>query len=124
MKKFSIFLMVAVVGFFQYCSSSKKTSTNTSTTTTTPVPTHASLTYMTNIQSTLIANCSPCHFPPRGNKTALDTYASAKENIGDIISRIKMNPEERGFMPFKHSKLSDSVINVFVQWKADGLMEK
>ena len=123
MKKLSIFLMIGMVCFFQYCSSPKKTATNTSTTTTT-TPTHVSLTYVPNIQPTLLANCSPCHFPPRGNKTALDTYAAAKENIGDIISRIRMNPDERGFMPFKHSKLSDSVINIFVKWQADGLLEK
>jgi len=27
-------------------------------------------------------------------------------------------------MPFKHPKLSDSTINVFAEWKKDGLLEK
>ena len=78
MKKLSIFLLIGLVGFFQYCSSSKKTASTTTTTTTTTTPTHTSFSYVSNIQPTILANCSPCHIPPKGFKTALDTYAAAK----------------------------------------------
>jgi len=115
MKKIPVLLLIATVSFFQYCASSKKNTT---------APVHVSLTYAANVQSTVQANCSPCHMPPKGSKKPLDTYAAVKDNIGDIITRIKLNPGERGFMPFKHEKLSDSVINIFVQWNTDGLLEK
>ena len=113
MKKIIFFLVICAISF-QFCTSTKKVSANTP----------AGLTYVTNIQPTIVAYCSPCHIPPKGFKKALDTYDAAKTNIDDIISRIKLNPGERGFMPFKHDKLSDSIINVFVQWKSNGLVEK
>ena len=84
----------------------------------------AKVTYAGSIQTLLVNNCSPCHFPPRGNKKPLDTYAAASANIDDVIKRISLNPTDRGFMPFKHSKLPDSTIQAFVQWKKDGLLEK
>jgi len=114
MKKVTIFLMIGMAVFFQYCSSTKKS-------TEAPKP---ALIYINNIQPTILANCTPCHIPPRGNKLSLDTYAAARANIDDMITRINLTPDTRGFMPFKHDKLSDSVINIFVKWKADGLLEK
>ncbi len=44
-------------------------------------------------------------------------------DIDAILDRINKNPEDRGFMPFKHPKLPDSTINVFVNWKKNGLRE-
>jgi len=91
--------------------------------TTVPAP---KTTYETGLQAVVMANCSPCHIPANGGrKRAYDNYANVKADIDDIIRRIEMNPTDRGFMPFrKAEKLSDSVINVFKQWKADGLLEK
>ena len=123
MRKLSILLFIGLISFFQYCASSKKNA-STATTSSTPAPKAPSVTYVSNIQSTIMASCSPCHIPPRGNKLALDTYDAAKSNIDDVIKRIKMNPGERGFMPFRHDKLSDSVIHIFEQWKAAGTPEK
>jgi len=118
MRKIPVLLFIVLISFFQYCASSKKTAT-----TITPPP-RSLFTYVTNIQPTIAASCSPCHIPPQGFKRSLNTYDAAKANIDDMIRRIKLNPVERGFMPFKHEKLSDSVINIFVQWKTDGLLEK
>lgn len=115
MKKINTILALCTIVFFQYCTSSKKTSSATN-----PVR----VTYVADVQPTILANCSPCHIPPKGFKKALDTYDAAKANINDIIARINMNPGEKGFMPFKHSKLSDSLINIFVKWNAAGLPEK
>jgi hypothetical protein len=72
-----------------------------------------------------MSKCAPCHIPPGGNKTPFNTYASVKANIDEIIKRIELNPTDRGFMPFKKTeKLDSATINVFKQWKADGMIEK
>jgi hypothetical protein len=98
------------------CSSTKKVAT---------VPAPKS-NYETNVQTVIMANCTPCHIPANGGrKRAYDNYANVKADIDEIIRRIDLNPADRGFMPFrKTEKLSDSVINVFKQWKTDGLIEK
>ncbi len=105
-------LMLFGTLFLTYCSSTKKASA--------PI---AALTYYdTDVKSLIEAKCSPCHIPAKGgNKEALDTYESAKDHIDIMLTRIQLSPGEKGFMPFKHSKLSDSAINVFKQWKTDGL---
>lgn len=84
------------------------------------------MTYETNLQAVIMEKCTPCHIPSKGgNKKAYDTYASVKTDIDEIIRRIELNPTDKGFMPFKKTaKLSDSTINLFKQWRADGVIEK
>ncbi len=82
------------------------------------------ITYIADVQPLIVGNCSPCHIPPKGNKRAFDNYDSVKVNIDEMIARIEKQPDEKGFMPFKHPKLPDSTIMVFVNWKNDGLPEK
>jgi len=85
----------------------------------------AKLTYETNMTAVVTTNCSPCHIPSKGgNKKPYDNFANVKSDIDEIIRRIELNPTDRGFMPFKHPKLSDSTIMVFKKWKEDGLLEK
>ncbi len=116
-KSFAFFILLAVSVLFAYCSHSKK-----ATATVTEVP---KLTYQANIQPIILGSCAPCHIPSQnGSKKAYDNYANTSADADDIIMRIQLNPGDRGFMPFKHPKLSDSTINVFKQWKADGLLEK
>lgn len=112
MKKILLILLLVVGVLFQFCSSAKKAQA--------AVP---KVTYTANVQPLITNNCSPCHIPPKGNKLALNTYEAAKANVEDMLVRMQKNPDEKGFMPFKHPKLSDSTINAFVQWKADGLQE-
>jgi hypothetical protein len=82
------------------------------------------LTYSNNVSAMITTHCTPCHIPAKGgNKKAYDNYANVKTDIDEIIRRINLNPGDRGFMPFKHPKLSDSVIAVFTKWKADGMIE-
>lgn len=114
MKKTVLILLVVVASLAQFCSGPKNAQVA-------PVP---KITYAANVQPVITAQCSPCHIPPKGNKEALHTYETAKANIDESIVRINKNPEEKGFMPFKHPKLPDSTIQVFVKWKADGLLEK
>lgn len=110
MKKLLFPLLIASAVVFQYCSSTKNAQQS--------MP---RLTYANHIQSIISTSCAPCHIPPQGRMKALNTYESAKANIDDIIARIQKNPDEKGFMPFKHPKLPDSTIQKFVQWKADGM---
>lgn len=79
------------------------------------------LTYTADIQPLVADKCSPCHFPDKGRVAPLNTYEKVKGNIDEILRRIQLNPGDKGFMPFKHPKLSDSTINIFKQWKDDGL---
>ena len=112
--------IVAIVIIFANCSGTKKT---TSTTSETKVVAPKS-TYAANVQTAITTNCSPCHISGKGNKKPYDNFANVKADIDEIIRRIELNPTDRGFMPFrKAAKLSDSTINVFKQWKTDGLLE-
>src|SRR5205085_7471359 len=77
------------------------------------------LTYEHDLQPVIAANCSPCHIPAKGgNKKPFDTYENARANIDSMIARIELHPGQRGFMPFKRARLSDSTINLFKQWRA------
>ena len=114
MKKTVIIMLVLTGGIFQFCSTTKKAQ----------APVVARVNYTADVQPLITQHCSPCHIPPKGNKEALNTYEAAKKNIDESIKRIQLNPGDKGFMPFKHPKLSDSTINVFVKWKEDGLLEK
>ncbi len=83
------------------------------------------LTYESNLKEVISQNCTPCHIPSKGgNKKAYDNYTNVSSDIDEMIRRISLNPGERGFMPFKHPKLSDSTIALFTEWKASGLIEK
>ena len=113
MKKLLVVLALIAPMALQFCSSSKKSKSKSAM----EAP---KVTYEGNIQSLIVANCSPCHIPPKGFKKALDTYDNAKATIDDIITRIQEQPEDKGFMPFKHPRLADSTIMVFVNWKKDG----
>lgn len=117
MKKISLLALI-VTGIFvlSNCNSAKKVTASAP----------AKLTYEGNLMTVIADNCSPCHIPAKGGKKkAYDTYASVKTDIDEIIRRIELNPSDKGFMPFKKTvRLSDSTINVFKQWKQDGLLEK
>ena len=117
MKKISVFASVVLAAFvFSYCSSSKKAA----------VLPPAKITYQANIVPIIQASCTPCHVPDKGgNKKPLNTYNAMVTQYDEAVRRIQLNPSDRGFMPNrKPNKLSDSTINVFKQWKTDGMLEK
>ena len=116
MKKYFIVIAAFIIAIvFFNCSGSKKAVASN------PVP---KSTYESNLATVVMANCSPCHIAGKGNKKPYDNYVNVKSDIDEIIRRIELNPTDKGFMPFKHGKLSDSTITVFKQWRTDGLLEK
>jgi uncharacterized membrane protein len=105
--------IVTAILVFSNCSASRKAAAEPKTT------------YLTDIQTLVSEKCTPCHIPSKGgNKKAYDNYVNLQTDIDEILRRIQLNPGEKGFMPFKKPKLSDSTIAVFKEWKADGLLEK
>lgn len=82
------------------------------------------LSYAADVAPIMTTKCTPCHIPDKGGRMeALNSYTAVKGHIDDIIRRIELNPGEKGYMPMKKPKLSDSTINVFRQWKAEGMAE-
>jgi hypothetical protein len=115
MKKYLVFTVIICVAvlLFSNCHSSKKSMANTTT---------PKFTYASDVKAVVAAHCSPCHIPEKGgNKTALDSYDNLKMHIDEVIRRIELNPTDRGFMPFRKAKLSDSTIAVFKQWRDEGM---
>ena len=113
MKKILLLGTIATaVIIFSNCSASKKAAA---------VP---KSTYDGSVQTLIMTSCVPCHVPSKGgNKKSYDNYTNVKTDIDEILRRIQLNPGEKGYMPFKKPKLSDSAIAVFKIWKADGLLE-
>lgn len=109
-RKISITVLALSAIVFQNCGSSKKTVT-------------APLSYEKDVMGIMKTSCSPCHFPPGGKKEALDSYESVSRNIDAIIDRVKLPQTDIKFMPFKLKKpaLTDSAVNVLVQWKEQGM---
>jgi len=116
MKRYYVLLLlIATAVIFSYCSSAKKAAKNAP----------PKMVYENSLQTLIVGNCSPCHIPQKGGqKKSYDNYANVKADIDEIIRRIQLNPSEKGYMPFKREKLSDSTVAVFKQWKADGMLEK
>ena len=93
------------------------------------------VTYETHIKQIISEKCSPCHIPSKGgNKESFETYRDVKSSLREIIERIERHPgqrgfmplvrQERGFMPILETRLPDSLINLFRQWKTDSLLER
>jgi hypothetical protein len=73
----------------------------------------------------LIISVRPVIYLPRGGRKAdLDNFDAVKKYIADIITRIELKPEDKGFMPFKHEKLTDKEIAAFKAWAKSGMTEK
>lgn len=107
-------LLVCLVACLAFCTETKKVQE--------PVK-YVPVTYEAHVKPLIISKCAPCHLDD-GEEVSYDNYTSAKENINDIIRRIKLNPEQHGFMPQKAPKLPDSLIRVFEKWKTDSLLQK
>lgn len=107
--------IVSLVAFFSYCNSTKKATVEKQ-------PKKASFNWTANIKPLMVEKCSPCHVEGKGNKLPLDNMDNVKTHVDDIIRRIEMHLGDRGYMPFKNPRLSDTAINMIKTWKAEGLL--
>jgi hypothetical protein len=111
-KYFTLVATIIAIILLSNCHSAKKATTEISA---------PKVTYEANVQSLVSNSCSPCHFPSKGgNKKPFDSYEAVRANIDSMIARVQLNPTDKGFMPFKRPKLSDSTINEFKQWRDQG----
>ena len=120
MKNIFVIATLFIVLIFAACA--KKT---TPTQTAAEPPKTKATSFVTDVQPLIQAKCSPCHLPSKGGfKTNFENYAAAQKYAAQMVSRIELNPGEKGFMPFKNPKLTEAEINVFKKWVSDGAVEK
>ena len=125
MKKLFVSSVVIAVIVFAACTPKTNPSTTATTNPTTEEPKPMATTYTSEVWPLIQSKCTPCHIPSKGGRTAsFETYESAKKYGAQMITRIELNPTDRGFMPFKHDKLSADEIALFKKWVADGMQEK
>jgi hypothetical protein len=113
-KYITLFILIVAGLILSNCHSAKKATAEKAP----PV------TYQANVSVIVANNCAPCHFPDKnGMKKPLNSYTAVKENIDSMLYRVQLNPTDKGFMPFKHPKLSDSTVLVLKQWRDSGMPE-
>jgi mono/diheme cytochrome c family protein len=107
MKYVYLVAFVATSALFSYCNASKKATASKPT-----------VTYTDHIAQVVVNQCGPCHIAGKGKLLSLDNYENLSQNIDEVISRIERYPGEKGYMPAKRERLSDSDIQLFKTWKA------
>ncbi|MCS3530581.1 hypothetical protein [Chryseobacterium sp. JUb7] len=83
-------------------------------------PITETVTYTKDVKNIVDNNCIGCH--SAGSFKPLTTYNDVKTNIDGILDRIQRANGVPGKMP-QGGSLSQSQINIFIKWKADGLVE-
>lgn len=85
------------------------------------------VTYTANVKSIIDNNCIMCHAnpPENGAPMPLLTYENVKQAIQErgLIDRISREQGADGMMPFGGQRLPQNVIDIIVQWNAEGLNE-
>ena len=81
------------------------------------------ISFESNIKPIILAKCDPCH-SGNGYQTPYNQYANAKNAIDTILVRINLEESNSSFMPNGSSKLDQSELDLFSQWKLEGLIEK
>ncbi|PIF47554.1 cbb3-type cytochrome c oxidase subunit III [Chryseobacterium sp. 52] len=76
--------------------------------------------YNAEVKTIVDNNCMNCH--GAGSFKPLVTYTDVKSNIDGIIDRIQRGNGDPQKMP-QGGSLSQTQINTFIKWKADGLTE-
>ena len=118
MKKFTLLFLLTSIIALPFCTTSKNAAGNQKKTT-------PAYTYTTDVAPILMTHCSPCHFPPQGQKLPLNTYQAVHDHIDEMLARVQLPQDNIKFMPFKAKKepLSDSLIMVIKVWKDGGMVE-
>ena len=83
------------------------------------------VTYSGDIQPLMMESCSPCHFPAKGKKEMLHTFAATVKHMDDIIYRIQLPTDSTEFMPYKSKRdpLTAEQIQLFLDWRDAGTPE-
>lgn len=85
------------------------------------------VTYNADVKVIIENNCLNCHIQPPVNGATIpllifDNVKSAVEN-NDLINRISKQAGESGAMPFGGPRLPQNLIDLIIQWEANGLLE-
>jgi hypothetical protein len=85
------------------------------------------ITYTEHVRPIVQNNCVRCHadLPLNGAPMPLTTYGDVKnavENRG-LLDRIQRQEGEPGLMPLGGPRLPQELIDVILEWEADGLVE-
>ncbi len=87
----------------------------------------AIVTYNADIKVIIDNNCLNCHISPpiNGATIPLLIYDNVKNAVlnSNLINRISSQAGESGAMPFGAPRLPQSLIDLVIQWEADGLLE-
>jgi len=124
-------LLLSILTFLIACAASEKPAAEPMVTPTevlTPAPTeeiNTGVSYARNIKPIMLESCTPCHFPEKGRKQLLDSYAATARFIDDIIYRVQLPPDSSEFMPYKSKKmpLSKDSIQLLIDWRDQGLQD-
>ncbi len=85
------------------------------------------VTYNGKIKSIIDNHCIICHAstPVNGAPMSLTTYENVKEAVlnRDLLDRISRAEGTSGAMPLGGPRLSQTDINIIIQWNSDGLIE-
>lgn len=86
-------------------------------------PGTTSVTYTNDIQAIIANNCASCHFSGGTGGISFSSYTAAKNNIDNILTRIKLAQGAPGMMPNGGTRLPQATINLIQKWKDDGLLQ-
>lgn len=85
------------------------------------------VTYSQNVKSIIDNNCTMCHAatPVNGAPMSLVTYEDVKDAVQNrgLLTRISLPEGTPGMMPNGGARLPQHVIDLIVQWEAEGLNE-
>jgi len=119
MKK--IFLIIPICTIVLSCSNASEDDL----TDTAPLP--DTVTYVDNVKSIIDNNCISCHSNPpvNGAPMSLELYSEVKDAVlnRDLIGRIT-GTNSGSPMPLGGPMLPQNLIDVIIQWEADGLPEQ
>jgi uncharacterized membrane protein len=121
MKKIIYIAILTILVVFSSCTSVSEEDLINST------PPPILVTYEADVQSTLSNNCIFCHNNPpvNGASTSLLTYDNVVISVenNNLISRISSQPGQSGAMPLGGPRLPQNLIDLIIQWEADGFIE-
>lgn len=91
-----------------------------------PIP--VQVTYNDDVKIIIDNNCLNCHIQPpiNGASIHLLLYSNVKNAVenNNLIGRVSALAGNPGAMPFGGPRLPQNLIDIIIQWEADGLLEQ